>query len=294
MDVSQFLNNVENDDTLQNIRKEYLNSKRTLQELMSNQSPTKRMEFSKRPTAAPDLRKENNSDANKKYNNNIFHNSPKANQFQRPSGNINEDEFLRIQLREAMAKSKEPKQNIPSGNIDKLSSLTRLDDLEKRLYQHELQIQTLKSELYQSNSLNRSLQNKVNLLEEHMKMISASSYLGKTVSTANDAQVPVNVKLSGIPNSIYNGNYLDRPQSAPSTSSTSDWMRNALTDVDDTKVLLGLKKPLDRPENDSISHFSNTHNGNNEMPLFQNQRRNLSNFDDSTSRLINITGNRGS
>lgn len=294
MDVSQFLNNVENDDTLQNIRKEYLNSKRTLQELMSNQSPTKRMEFSKRPTAAPDLRKENNSDANKKYNNNIFHNSPKANQFQRPSGNINEDEFLRIQLREAMAKSKEPKQNIPSGNIDKLSSLTRLDDLEKRLYQHELQIQTLKSELYQSNSLNRSLQNKVNLLEEHMKMISASSYLGKTVSTANDAQVPVNVKLSGFPNSIYNGNYLDRPQSAPSTSSTSDWMRNALTDVDDTKVLLGLKKPLDRPENDSISHFSNTHNGNNEMPLFQNQRRNLSNFDDSTSRLINITGNRGS
>lgn len=294
MDVSQFLNNVENDDTLQNIRKEYLNSKRTLQELMSNQSPTKRMEFSKRPTAAPDLRKENNSDANKKYNNNIFHNSPKANQFQRPSGNINEDEFLRIQLREAMAKSKEPKQNIPSGNIDKLSSLTRLDDLEKRLYQHELQIQTLKSELYQSNSLNRSLQNKVNLLEEHMKMISASSYLGKTVSTANDAQVPVNVKLSGIPNPIYNGNYLDRPQSAPSTSSTSDWMRNDLTDVDDTKVLLGLKKPLDRPENDSISHFSNTHNGNNEMPLFQNQRRNLSNFDDSTSRLINITGNRGS
>ncbi|KAG0676473.1 spindle pole component [Kluyveromyces marxianus] len=294
MDVSQFLNNVENDDTLQNIRKEYLNSKRTLQELMSNQSPTKRMEFSTRPTAAPDLRKENNSDANKKYNNNIFHNSPKANQFQRPSGNINEDEFLRIQLREAMAKSKEPKQNIPSGNIDKLSSLTRLDDLEKRLYQHELQIQTLKSELYQSNSLNRSLQNKVNLLEEHMKMISASSYLGKTVSTANDAQVPVNVKLSGIPNSIYNGNYLDRPQSAPSTSSTSDWMRNALTDVDDTKVLLGLKKPLDRPENDSISHFSNTHDGNNEMPLFQNQRRNLSNFDDSTSRLINITGNRGS
>ncbi|KAL2707556.1 Spindle pole component 29 [Kluyveromyces marxianus] len=294
MDVSQFLNNVENDDTLQNIRKEYLNSKRTLQELMSNQSPTKRMEFSKRPTAAPDLRKENNSDANKKYNNNIFHNSPKANQFQRPSGNINEDEFLRIQLREAMAKSKEPKQNIPSGNIDKLSSLTRLDDLEKRLYQHELQIQTLKSELYQSNSLNRSLQNKVNLLEEHMKMISASSYLGKTVSTANDAQVPVNVKLSGIPNSIYNGNYLDRPQSAPSTSSTSDWMRNALTDVDDTKVLLGLKKPLDRPANDSISHFSNTHNGNNEMPIFQTQRRNLSNFDDSTSRLINITGNRGS
>lgn len=294
MDVSQFLNNVENDDTLQNIRKEYLNSKRTLQELMSNQSPTKRMEFSTRPTAAPDLRKENNLDANKKYNNNIFHNSPKANQFQRPSGNINEDEFLRIQLREAMAKSKEPKQNIPSGNIDKLSSLTRLDDLEKRLYQHELQIQTLKSELYQSNSLNRSLQNKVNLLEEHMKMISASSYLGKTVSTANDAQVPVNVKLSGIPNSIYNGNYLDRPQSAPSTSSTSDWMRNALTDVDDTKVLLGLKKPLDRPENDSISHFSNTHDGNNEMPLFQNQRRNLSNFDDSTSRLINITGNRGS
>lgn len=142
--------------------------------------------------------------------------------------------------------------------------------------------------------MNRSLQNKVNLLEEYMKMISASSYLGKTVSTANDAQVPVNVKLSGIPNSIYNGNYLDRPQSAPSTSSTSDWMRNALTDVDDTKVLLGLKKPLDRPENDSISHFSNTHNGNNEMPLFQNQRRNLSNFDDSTSRLINITGNRGS
>lgn len=294
MDVSQFLNNVENDDTLQNIRKEYLNSKRTLQELMSNQSPTKRMEFSKRPTAAPDLRKDNNSDANKKYNNNIFHNSPKANQFKRPSGNINEDEFLRIQLREAMAKSKEPKQNIPSGNIDKLSSLTRLDDLEKRLYQHELQIQTLKSELYQSNSLNRSLQNKVNLLEEHMKMISGNSYLGKTVSTANDAQVPVNVKLSGIPNSIYNGNYLDRPQSAPSTSSTSDWMRNALTDVDDTKVLLGLKKPLDRPENDSISHFSNNHNGNNEIPLFQNQRRNLSNFDDSTSRLINITGNRRS
>lgn len=293
MDVSQFLNNVENDDTLQNIRKEYLNSKRTLQELMSNQSPTKRMEFSKRPTAAPDLRKDNNSDANKKYNN-IFHNSPKANQFQRPSGNINEDEFLRIQLREAMAKSKEPKQSIPSGNIDKLSSLTRLDDLEKRLYQHELQIQTLKSELYQSNSLNRSLQHKVNLLEEHMKMISGNSYLGKTVSTANDAQVPVNVKLSGIPNSIYNGNYLDRPQSAPSTSSTSDWMRNDLTDVDDTKVLLGLKKPLDRPENDSISHFSNTHNGNNEMPLFQNQRRNLSNFDDSTSRLINITGNRRS
>ena len=294
MDVSQFLNNVENDDTLQNIRKEYLNSKRTLQELMSNQSPTKRMEFSKRPTAAPDLRKDNNSDANKKYNNNIFHNSPKANQFQRPSGNINEDEFLRIQLREAMAKSKEPKQNIPSGNIDKLSSLTRLDDLEKRLYQHELQIQTLKSELYQSNSLNRSLQHKVNLLEEHMKMISGNSYLGKTVSTANDAQVPVNVKLSGFPNSIYNGNYLDRPQSAPSTSSTSDWMRNALTDVDDTKVLLGLKKPLDRPENDSISHFSNNHNGNNEIPLFQNQRRNLSNFDDSTSRLINITGNRRS
>ena len=125
-------------------------------------------------------------------------------------------------------------------------------------------------------------------------MISGNSYLGKTVSTANDAQVPVNVKLSGFPNSIYNGNYLDRPQSAPSTSSTSDWMRNALTDVDDTKVLLGLKKPLDRPENDSISHFSNNHNGNNEIPLFQNQRRNLSNFDDSTSRLINITGNRRS
>lgn len=269
MDVSQFLNNVENDDTLQNIRKEYLNSKRTLQELMTNQSPTKKMEFSKKPT----LLQERNS--NDYINRNVNSSKP------------TDDEFLRRQLREGLSRKPEPKISLPSlasdtNRLDSIySSVNKIDELEKKLYHHELQIQALKNELYQSNASNRALQNEVAELQDSVRMLAALSHSNVKADTDN-SQLSANGKWTrhyAGPNSNGNGVYLDRPQSAPSTSSTSEWVANALHDSDDTRVLLGWKQPSStRVDNSSNFHFPH------------NQPRNLSNFDDNTSRLIGVTG----
>ncbi|CDO93580.1 unnamed protein product [Kluyveromyces dobzhanskii CBS 2104] len=274
MDVSQFLNNAETDDTLQNIRKEYLNSKRTLQELMANQSPTKKMEIPKKSTV---LRERNNNDFVNRQE------KMKENRVGQNSG----DEFLRRQLREGLSKNPEPKVNLPplvsdSNGFDNIySSLGKIGELEKRLYQHELQIQALKNELYQSNASNASLQKRVFDLEDHLKMLSAGNHRNAK-NAADTSWLPTSsVKWPNNLNANYNGHgtYLDRPQSAPSTSSTSEWVSNAINDIDDTRALLGWKQTASMRETNQNNGF-----------LQQHQRRNLSNYEENTSRLIGLTG----
>lgn len=219
MDVSQFLKASESEDTLQNIRKEYLNSKRTLEELMTKQSPTKKMEQRKKVSLE------------------------------------GSDDELRRQLREALGRG---------GNVDgKINAKVEEDEgkifeMERRLARQEIQIQSMRNEMYQMNSMNQSLQGRIGMMEEQLRYIMNQHVAGRVESGTTNQ-----------------GHYLDRAQSAPSTSSTSEWLRGSMNDTEDTKVLLGWKQ-----------HGHTRNQG----PIRNGGRRSFSNLDDSTTKLINLSG----
>ena len=177
------------------------------------------------------------------------------------------DEILRHQIREALSKREYSAFKPSVGSLENsnskansdLANARRIDEIEKRLYQQELQIQALKNDLYQSNLVNENLRTRVLMLEDQLRVKNAL-----TGSQAHWTKLATTTR------------HLDKAQSAPSSSSTSEWLRNTMNDAEDTRVLLGWKQ----------QHINNENRPNN---VDFNSRK-FSNLDDSTTKLINLAG----
>lgn len=249
MKISTFLNRPDTDDTLQNIRKEYLNTKRNLKELLTN-SPTKITQDSR---MAMDLKSKVPIQAQfgvqqQDLNQVPIHPQQHHKQVQ--------DEQLRKQLREYMAD-----RNVGIGTFKGDQSMGPPNLATEVRYQNDpgFQIQldnqrtminSLRRELERQASLNNILFNRLERLEEEFLTARHSNQRQQT--------------NAGNCRSVY---------SAPSSSHTNNGALSHAS-TDDTRILLNWDQQAQIP---------------NQFNKASKHGRSFSNPDDNTTRLIQLS-----
>ncbi|AMD22731.1 HHL039Wp [Eremothecium sinecaudum] len=244
MNMSTFLNRPDTDDTLQNIRKEYLNTKRNLHELLTN-SPTRisqgtRMSaeaIGKGPTTQFGLQQQQPMPM------------PKPSPHHAIS---DQDEKLRHQLRDYISnKDRHMAPVAGSGNKPIRGSASNNDGgLQRQLDSQNFILNSLKRELDMQRTINSMLFERLERLEEEVRYIRHTGIRQQT-NVASGRSV----------------------SSAPSSSHTNGNGGTSYASGDDTKMLLHWDQMPQAGANKTIKH-----------------RRSLSNLDDSTARLIQMSG----
>lgn len=215
MNVTEFFNQPETDDTLQNIRKEYLNSKRNLQELLTNSSPIRRPES-------------------------------ESKEFKIKSSKMN-DENLRSQLRDQLnnnvyvpeARSSGLEKCLHEQSNEIPISQDEYIQLQKQIMHQDLSIQSLKNDLQQQKTLIDNLFSKIMILEQNLN----------------------------IANRMYKNEY----QPHNSMGNQNPIYEQKISNVDDTNVLLNQLELRSNIQKQSTRQYSG--------------------IDDSTTKLIQLSGN---
>ncbi|AET41585.1 Spc29p Ecym_8307 [Eremothecium cymbalariae DBVPG len=253
MDRSSYLNRPETDDTLQNIRKEYLNTKRNLHDLLTS-SPTRIPQSTRGELggkAAAGLQQQQGA--------------------QLAAQDAEQDDRLRQQLRDYMnnrgrhmgAPARYPSvgaaappappllQAAGGGSAAAVAPVE--GSLQRQLDNQKLMFDSLKRELDTQRTINNMLFQRLDQLEEDVRYLRHA--------TNNKAQQQQNNNVGGNFRSV---------SSAPSSSHTTGFGGSSVSG-DDTKVLLG----WDQPSNAVKQHHPH--------------QRSLSNFDDNTAKLIQMS-----
>lgn len=162
--ITEFLNRPETDDTLQNIRKEYLASKKNLKDLLNSS-----------PASGPRPQQQQQQQEQR---------LPTP-----PSLTISskEDERLRQQLRDALNNEPKPQRLQPP-----LASLNEIAYLRKIVHEQQAQLQSLTQELHNQKSFNYSLQSRLLMVEDYVK------HLESTVTSGNNHSLRTRINPSSL------------------------------------------------------------------------------------------------
>ncbi|SCU89464.1 LAFA_0E18250g1_1 [Lachancea sp. 'fantastica'] len=213
-----FFSDLESDDTLRNIRREYLASKKNLQELLVTSPTAMRTRQMHIPTPSTD--------------------------YSRKNAQLNNDDHLRLQLREGLKSDPEiPTRATPSGHKTFQKNMERkpyddIDSLRSILYDQQRQIDQLQRKFESQGARNAALHDRVYYLERTVAKLEAEL---ETQSTVRDSYEP-----------------LDRSFRAKNLSSLE------FQDRDNTGALLNPRTT------DSVT------------------KRQISNYEDSTTKLIQL------
>ncbi|CEP64090.1 uncharacterized protein LALA0_S10e02036g, partial [Lachancea lanzarotensis] len=164
-----FFSDPETDDTLRNIRREYLASKKNLQELLITSPTSMRTRQLQNPTPVTD--------------------------FSRKDGRLNNDDHLRLQLREGLKSDPEimPAGATPSSyktfqKIGQSKAYNEIDTMRSMLYDQQRQINQMQRDFESQGQRNAALHDRVYYLERTVAKLEAEL---ETQSTVRDSYEPV-------------------------------------------------------------------------------------------------------